>query len=70
MQKVALFCITSVLCGYVETLYVFKVSSVYPEIVAAPGLGRLVYYWLQYFPLRSVLQTALSDIRMQPLGIS
>lgn len=49
--------------------YVFNLSSVGPEIEVAPGLSRVLYYCSLYFPLHSVLQTALSDVRMQPLGI-
>lgn len=50
--------------------YVSNLSSVGPEIEAAPGLSSLLYYCLLYFPLHSVLQTALSDVRMQPPGIN
>ena len=49
--------------------YVFNLSSVGPEIEVAPGLSRVLYYCSLYFPLHSVLQTALSDVRMQPPGI-
>lgn len=34
--------------------YVPNLSSVGPEIEAAPGLGRLPYYRLLYFPLHSI----------------
>lgn len=42
--------------------------TVHPEIEVAPGLSRRPYYSCLYFPLhmKSVLQTALLDVQMQP----